>query len=202
MPAVGYVDMMRIAGDVGAQWNDNSFGPTNMIQEIHADQYFSNIYWQNDPDAVLLRDFHIHLKPNQIEALAILQAMSGGVITTSDPVHEIAGDRRALLELIRPSYITHSHYPYWHESRDEEIITADTKGGKLAYFFNPTPHDITVPCDWAHILGDTGWQLLRLHGVSLPADKVPYVTIPPQSGVLFFASRETLVEEPRNMWEW
>ena len=202
MPAIGYVDMMRIGGDVGAQWEENGFGPVNMIQEIHADQYFSNVYWQNDPDAVLLRDFHIHLKPHQIEALAILQAMSGGVITTSDPVHEIAEDRRRLLELIRPSYITRSNYPYWQEKRDEEIITADTKSGKLAYFFNPTPKSTTVPCDWKKLLGDTNWHLFRLHGTPAHAEKVPYVIIPAQSGVLFFASREELMEEPRNMWEW
>jgi len=202
MPALGHVDMMRIGGDVGAQWDDNVFGPVNMIQEIHADQYFSNVYWQNDPDAVLLRDFHIHLKPNQVEALAILQAMSGGVITTSDPVHEISEDRRRLLDLIRPSYITHAKFPYWHEKRDEEIITADTKNGKLAYFFNPSPRDITVPCDWEKLLGDTNWHLFRLHGKSSPAKNIPCVTIPAQSGILFFASREELKTEPANMWEW
>lgn len=202
MPSVGYVDMMRIAGDVGAQWEENNFGPINMIQELRADRYFNNIYWQNDPDAVLLRDFHIHLKPHQTEALAILQAISGGVITTSDPVHEISPDRRKLLELIRPHYHVRNNYPYWSHARDEEIITADTESGKLAYFFNPTPKDITVPCDWEKILGDTEWQLFRLHGDSAPAEKIPFVTIPAQSGVLFFASREKLSSEPRNMWKW
>ncbi|MBQ4088523.1 MAG: alpha-galactosidase [Clostridia bacterium] len=202
MPSIGYVDMMRIGGDVGAQWEKNGFGPVNMIQEIHADQYFSNVYWQNDPDAVLLRDFHIHLKPHQIEALAILQAISGGVITTSDPVHLIAPDRRALLELICPRGVVKSAYPYWQEDRAEEIITADTTGGKLAYFFNPTSRDLTIPTDWAHILGDTDWQLLKLHGDSKPAHDIPCITVPAQSGVLFFASREKLAAEPRNMWEW
>lgn len=202
MPSVGYVDMMRIAGDVGAQWEKDGFGPVNMIQEIHADQYFSNVYWQNDPDAVLLRDFHIHLKPHQIEALAILQAMSGGVITTSDPVHLIAPERRALLELIRPSGVVNSIYPYWQEKRDEEIITADTDGGKLAYFFNPTNRDVTVPADWTHVLGDDDWQLLKLHGESKAAAEIHYVTVPAQSGVLYFASREKLAHEPRNLWSW
>jgi len=202
MPSVGYVDMMRIGGDVGAKWEKDGFGPVNMIQEIHADQYFSNVYWQNDPDAVLLRDYHIHLKPHQIEALAILQAISGGVITTSDPVHLIAPDRRALLQLIRPRGVVNSVYPYWQEKRDEEIITADTAGGKLAYFFNPTGRDLTIPTDWAHILGDDNWQLLKLHGESMPANDIPYITVPAQSGALYFASREPLAEEPVNMWEW
>lgn len=202
MPSVGCVDMMRIGGDVGAQWEKDGFGPVNMIQEIHADQYFSNVYWQNDPDAVLLRDFHIHLKPHQIEALAILQALSGGVITTSDPVHLIAPDRRALLKLIKPNGIVSSRFPYWQEKREEEIITADASGGKLAFFFNPTGRDLVIPADWNHILGDSGWQLLRLHGESRPAADIPYVSVPAQSGVLYFASRDKLPAQPENLWVW
>ena len=37
MPALGYVDMMRIGGDVGAQWEEGGFGPVNMLQELTAD---------------------------------------------------------------------------------------------------------------------------------------------------------------------
>ena len=202
MPSVGFVDMMRIGGDVGAQWEETGFGPVNMIQEICADQYFSNVYWQNDPDAVLLRDFHIHLKPHQIECLAILQAMSGGVITTSDPVHEIAPDRQALLKLIRPRGIVRSRFPYWQEKRDDVIITADTDGGKLVFFFNPTPRDMVIPCDWIRILGDDNWHLLRLHGKASYARETAFVTVPAQSGALFFAARDPITHEPGNMWDW
>ena len=202
MPAIGCVDMMRIAGDVGAQWSETNFGPVNMIQEVCADQYFSNIYWQNDPDAVFLRDFHIHLKPHQVEALAILQAMSGGVITTSDPVHELSPVRQALLRLIRPRGLVRSHFPYWQDRRDDVIITADAKQGKLAYFFNPTPRDMVIPCDWVHILGDDSWHLRQLHGGASDTRGTGYVAVPAQSGVLFFASRQPLACEPANLWDW
>lgn len=202
MPAIGCVDMMRIAGDVGAQWSETNFGPVNMIQEVCADQYFSNIYWQNDPDAVFLRDFHIHLKPHQVEALAILQAMSGGVITTSDPVHELSAERQALLRLICPSGLVRSRFPYWQDKRDDVIITADAKQGKLAYFFNPTPRDMVIPCDWACILGDEDWQLHRLHGGDSTAHEISYASVPAQSGVLFFASRQPFEGNPRNLWDW
>ena len=202
MPAVGYVNMMRIAGDVGAQWEKDGFGPVNMIQEILADQYFGNVYWQNDPDAVLLRDFHIFLRPEQIEALAILQAISGGVITTSDPVHKLSPQRRALLRLIKPEGIVRPEFPFWQEQRDEKIITAKLPQGALAFFFNPSNRDITLACDWDHILGDSDWHLLRLHGASAPASAIPCLTVPAQSGILFFASRSPLDREPENMWNW
>ena len=202
MPSVGFVDMMRIGGDVGAQWEKDGFGPTNMIREILADQYFNNVYWQNDPDAVLLRDFHIHLKPHQIEALALLQALSGGVITTSEPIHAIAPDRQRLLALIHPDGFVQPEYPYWPEDREEKVLAVKLAQGSLAYFFNPTGRDLTVPCDWKRLLGDDAWHLLRLHGESAPATQVPCVTVPAQSGVLFFASREPLEREPKNLWIW
>ena len=202
MPAIGCVDMMRIAGDVGAQWSETNFGPVNMIQEVCADQYFSNIYWQNDPDAVFLRDFHIHLKPHQVEALAILQAMSGGVITTSDPVHELSAERQNLLRLIRPRGLVRSRFPYWQDKRDDVIITADAEQGKLAYFFNPTPRDMIIPCDWAHILGDGSWHLRKLRGGESTTHETNYVEVPAQSGVLFFASKQALAREPINLWDW
>lgn len=47
LPFIGYADGMRIAGDVGAQWAED-YGPVNMIRELAADNYFNNIYWQND----------------------------------------------------------------------------------------------------------------------------------------------------------
>ena len=202
MPAVGCVDMMRIAGDVGAQWSETNFGPVNMIREVCAGQYFNNIYWQNDPDAVLLRDFHTHLKPLQVEALALLQALSGGVVTTSDPVHELSAERQALLRLIRPRGFVRSRFPYWQDKRDDIILTADAQQGKLAFFFNPTARDMVIPCDWTHILGDDEWYLRRLHGENTSARETSYVSVPAQSSVLFFASKQPLETEPTNLWDW
>jgi len=202
MPSIGYVDMMRIGGDVGAQWEKDGFGPTNMIREILADQYFNNVYWQNDPDAVLLRDFHIHLKPHQIEALALLQAMSGGVITTSDPIHAILPDRQRLLGLIRPDDFVHPEYPFWAEAREEKVLVAKLRQGAVVYFFNPTGRDLTVPCDWDRLLGDHEWHLLRLHVGKATASQTPFAAIPAQSGTLFFASRKPFEREPENLWVW
>ena len=81
LPFIGYADGMRIAGDVGAQWN-GAYSPENLLREITADNYFQQIYWQNDPDGVMLRDFDNFLTSREIRSLALLQAISGGVVTT------------------------------------------------------------------------------------------------------------------------
>ncbi|MBO4885259.1 MAG: alpha-galactosidase, partial [Clostridia bacterium] len=201
MPSIGFVDMMRIGGDVGAQWTEGGFGPTNMLRELTADQYFNDIYWQNDPDAVMLRDFHIHLTPGQIEALAVLEAMSGGAIYTSDPIHQIAQERRDLLRFIQPDGLHVPEYPFWSEMRDETCIIQRLKTHSLVYFFNKTDREIICPFDWEKWLGRDARYLYRRHGSCKAVKDVPFVAIPPRSGVLYYATRTPLAEEPVNMWQ-
>ena len=101
-PFLGYADAMRIGGDVGAEWAKEGFGPWNMLRETQGTQHFNNVWWQNDPDAILLRDFHIWLNATEIRSLAMWQTMMGGVINTSAPLHEIAPDRLALWRFLEP----------------------------------------------------------------------------------------------------
>ena len=202
MPAVGFVDMMRIGGDVGDSWEPTGFGPGNMIQETTADQYFNNVFWQNDPDATMLRDFHIRLRSPQVEALALLQAMSGGVITTSDPVHLVSEERKKLLKLITPHRFVNAEYPFWQEKRKEVCIIVRLEQGSLFYLFNPTHDEVVESYDWQSLLGEHGRYLFKLHGECCPAEKLPFVRIPPRSGVLFFASSQPIEKEPENLWKW
>ena len=201
MPAIGYCDMMRIAGDVGAQWEEGGFGPANMLKELTADDYFNNVFWQNDPDAVMLRDFHIHLKPEQIEALALLEAMSGSAIYTSDPVHLISRERQELLSFIRPRGIHNPEYPFWSEMREEVCLIQRLKTRQMIYFFNATDRPIIKQYDWNALLGDDARYLRRWKGESARTEDVSWVQIPPRSGVLYFATAEPMEEDPDNLWE-
>ena len=95
MPCLGLVDGMRIAGDIGPQWS-GGFDPQNMLNEsLHA-QPVDGHWFHSDPDALLVRDFHTGFKPHEVEALALWQAMSGGNLCTSDPLHRCAADRQQL----------------------------------------------------------------------------------------------------------
>ena len=201
LPAVGYVDMMRVAGDVGAQWERTGFGPENMIRELTADQYFNGVYWQNDPDAVMLRDFHIHLRQEQIEALALLAAVSGGTVYTSDPVHEIAPDRLALLRLIRPRHVLRPEYPLWEKDRPTTLIVNRLPRGTVLYWFNPTDDEVTETPDWDALLPAEQAHFRFLHGEEQKREDVVYFRVPPRSGRLLFASEDPIPREPENLWE-
>jgi len=203
MPTVGFVDMIRISADVGAQWSpENGFGPDNMINEVDADQYFNNVYWQNDPDSVMVRDFHIWIDQPQIDALAIYAAMSGGAIYTSDPIHEIGEDRRKLLEFIRPEFKVMAEYPRWQSENPVKLLVNRLAQGALVYFFNPTNDERYEFPDWKSLVGAKYKHIREYHGKSAKVADVNHIQLAPRSGKLFFLTQEPLDTEPKNMWVW
>lgn len=71
----------------------------------------------------------------------------------------------------------------------------------LIYFFNETNRTIIKPYDWKALLGDGVKYLRKYHGECVPVEQVPFVTIPPRSGILYFATAEPLDADPANLWE-
>ena len=111
-PFVGYADSARIGNDISTKWSAGSTG--NMIQESSADQDFNNVWWQNDPDVIYLRDFHINLSEAEVRSLACWEAILGGSINTSAPLHEIAPERLRLWRFLEPGEERWTaRLPYW-----------------------------------------------------------------------------------------
>ncbi len=109
-PSVGYMNGMRVSSDVGVDWstqggtgNDGVGGGTqNSVSETFYCQFFNNVLWQNDPDVLFLREFHINLTELEIETLAYFYAISGASVNTSCPIGQVAEHRRKLWEFLRP----------------------------------------------------------------------------------------------------
>lgn len=206
MPFIGYADGMRIAGDVGAQWAE-TFGPVNLLQEIPADNYFQNIFWQNDPDSVLLRDFETGLTAEETRSLALLQAISGGCITTSDPVHLMGEDRKAILKMIRPDGKVTPEFPFLTEKHDELTMLHRLEQGNLLYILNPTDREIPVMYELEKLLGEKEWYQYRFNwdedaAVSSIKSDLFLERIAPHNSVLLFITKEPLTARPSNLWKW
>jgi alpha-galactosidase len=101
-PFTGYADAMRVGGDVGTSW-EGGFGPKSMLIETVGNQHLNQVLWQNDPDVLLIRDFHTELSTKEVTSLALWQAFMGGVVATSDPLPEIGPDRLSLWNFVKPS---------------------------------------------------------------------------------------------------
>jgi hypothetical protein len=153
-PFIGFADAARIGNDVGSKWSEGSTG--NMIQESVAGQYFNNVWWQNDPDVLYLRDHAHHLSPDEIRSLALWDGILGGVVNTSDTFHELPPDRLALWRFVAPGPVSWTaRMPYWGREGRVRVAVRDFANapGLAVVVLNPTAHDTTERLDLADVAG-------------------------------------------------
>ena len=191
-PFIGYADAMRIGGDVGAAWT-GVFGPQNMMQETVADQYFNNVWWQNDPDAILVRDLHTKLTDTEVRSLSLWQGILGGVICTSDPLHEISPERQALWRFLAPGEPWTTELPFFgtRERLHAAVRRYPAQDAWAALLFNTTDDEVTrripvtaltgAPSLHAFAWGPEGAEALGAVNELL-------VTLPPHASALYYLS--------------
>ena len=205
MPFIGYADGMRLAGDCGAQWTE-PYGPVNLLRELPCDNYFNHMFWQNDPDAMLLRDFDTRLTSDEARSLALLQALSGGAVSTSDPLHRLSDERKRLLRLVEPHGAVTPELPYFGTERRELVLTHRLEQGNLLFVMNPTDAPLTVFCRLSELFGDAEWYQYRYDweedGAASIQDGVFAETLAPHDAALVFVTRAPLREKPSNLWRW
>ena len=99
-PMIGFADAMRTGGDNASRWpldpDHSGHSALHLIRSSWAMQFANGVLWQNDADALILRDFHTDLAPHEVLSLALWVAALGGAVNTSDPLHECAADRQRL----------------------------------------------------------------------------------------------------------
>jgi hypothetical protein len=124
---LGYVDGMRVAGDISPTWE----ACLGMFTETKADQHINNIWWQNDPDALLIREKYNKLTEDETKTIVYWVAMLGGVINTSDLFHEIPTQRVELFNFIEPGserYVC--QFPFIDKKEKLEVLTRSYPGRK------------------------------------------------------------------------
>jgi len=153
-PFIGFADSTRIANDISVTWSAGSTG--NMIRESVANQYFNNVWWQNDPDVIYLRDFHINLSESEIRSLAYWQAILGGSINTSAPLHRIAPERLRLWRFLEPSQERWTaRLPYWEQKRKLRVAVREFPdlGSWAVLALNPTEEPVAERLKLAGLVG-------------------------------------------------
>jgi hypothetical protein len=95
--SVGFVDGMRIGGDVYAGWDGVTPGVNAAAQRTF---YHDNV-WYDDPDCLIVRD---PLTADQARAWASVVALSGQMNMLSDKLSALPPDRVDLLKMTLPSY--------------------------------------------------------------------------------------------------
>lgn len=112
--AIGLVDGMRIGADVAPSWRPKFAGmagpfveePTmpgtrNAIRNTLTRTGMHRRWWLNDPDCLLVRA-DSEMSYEEVEALATVIALSGGMFLVSDDMAQLDPARRRLAEVLLP----------------------------------------------------------------------------------------------------
>ena len=133
-----------------------------------------------------------------------MQALSGGVITTSDPVPALPQDRKDLLGLIRPSQPVMAEMPFITDDREELVIIHRLPDWNLLYILNPTGHLLRIHYDLADMFGmETVFQyrfdwnddrIVPENGSCFSG------TLAPHESALLFITEDPMTAKPSNLW--
>ncbi|RKD91900.1 glycoside hydrolase family 36 protein [Mangrovibacterium diazotrophicum] len=99
-PLIGFVDGMRISANVDADWTPGGIG--NMFQESYNCQYFNNVFWQNDPDTIFLRNVNNNMSDAENRSIALWDGILGGTVNTSDRFSTLTEAQLDLWRFLQP----------------------------------------------------------------------------------------------------
>jgi alpha-galactosidase len=112
-PGLGLFEAMRIGADVAPNWSPQFSGISfifknepdmpsarNAIQNSLARIPLHRRWWLNDPDCLLVRETQLTLP--EIQSLATVIALGGGLLLLSDDLPSLSPERQALLHSLFP----------------------------------------------------------------------------------------------------
>ncbi|MEP7231259.1 MAG: glycoside hydrolase family 36 protein [Ginsengibacter sp.] len=118
-PMLGYADGMRISADITPKWK----GGTSMFNESKGAQHINNVWWQNDPDAIILRSKYSNMNDAEARSMILWMGMLGGIVNTSDLFYEIPEDRTALFRFLEPGKEkTTAVFPFLEKDEPLEVM--------------------------------------------------------------------------------
>ncbi|MEJ2266490.1 MAG: alpha-galactosidase [Anaerolineales bacterium] len=142
-PAIGLVDAMRIGPDVDHHWEPPFKGvmrffknepdipsARNAIHNSLTRAHLQQRWWINDPDCLLLRSGTTRqgkpaLTLAEIQSLATVVAMSGGLMLLSDHLPELPPERLRIAEVMLPVIGQRPHVLDWFDSPTPSRLQID-----------------------------------------------------------------------------
>ncbi|MGQ8337203.1 glycoside hydrolase family 36 protein [Sunxiuqinia sp. A32] len=178
-PLIGYADAMRISNNVKCSWDEEGVG--NMLNESYYCQYFNNVFWQNDPDVIYIKDNDCNLTSNEKKSLALWSGILGGVISTSDIFSDWSDEQldfwRYLLPQERPQSAS---MPYWAQSRRCKLALRRFKDPRswALLIFNDTDESVQETYNIDDITGQrNAWVYLWELGNSTGLGNLDQITV-------------------------
>ncbi|TAG57692.1 MAG: alpha-galactosidase [Cytophagales bacterium] len=119
---IGYVDGMRVSADITAKWD----GAESMFKETVGNQHINNVWWQNDPDAMILRTKFNKMTPMESKTINTWMGLQGGMICTSEDFSILDKDKIDFFRSFEPnSFKTTATFPFIDKQEDIEVLVKE-----------------------------------------------------------------------------
>lgn len=169
---LGIVDGMRIGSDVLDKWKTRWFGmdfifkdepntpsACNAIQNIISRSGMHNRWWYNDPDVLLIRE-NSRLTIEEIQSLASVIALSGGMLLLSDDLTKVGQARLKIVQKLLPQLDNRPWVLDWFDQQMASKLRVDLSGASGVWHLvsvsnwqddardiSVTPEEIKLPDD-------------------------------------------------------
>ncbi len=172
-PLIGYVDAVRIDKDQSWKWEEETTG--HIIQESYNTQYFNNVFWQNDPDVVFLRNYKSDFTDDEEKSLALWIGFMGGSVGISDNFKIMQSEKLQLWRFLEPVKRPQSAIlPYWGINVINKVAVRRYKKAKGwgVLIMNDTDQTVRETYLMYDLIGEKeGWVFVWEPGFSLGLGK-------------------------------
>lgn len=125
---IGWVDAVRIGRDIGVTWKGH-YSAESLLRDQTTRNFANGIFWQTDPDCILLRERFHDLTDDEVRSLAKFAGLAGGVLMTSDQLAEVSAERANLFaELARAVHSQPCDFPRLGEDALRHRMTVGHTG--------------------------------------------------------------------------
>lgn len=178
-PLIGYVDAVRIDQDQSWKWDEQITG--HIIHESYNTQYFNNVFWQNDPDVVFLRNYRTDFTDEEQKSIALWAGFTGGAVGISDNFKLMDGEKLQLWRFLEPLKRPQSAIlPYWGYNVKNKVAVRRYKkaNGWGVLVLNDSNQPVSEVYQLSDLIGETsGWLFSWEPGFSLGLGEVSQISV-------------------------
>ncbi|HZL11011.1 MAG TPA: alpha-galactosidase [Prolixibacteraceae bacterium] len=177
-PLIGYADAVRIDQNHNWRWDDTTM---HIIQESYNTQYFNNVFWQNDPDVVFLRNYKSDFTDEEQKSLALWAGFIGGAIGISDNFKLMESEKLQLWRFLEPIKRPQSAMlPFWGNDVKCKVAVRRYKKAKAwgVLILNDTNQTVSEAYQMYDLIGEKeAWVFVWEPGFSLGLGQTTNVSV-------------------------
>jgi len=185
-PSIGIMNGSRISPDVAPFWHPikvpweegrsslSTVSTFNAVRQTITRFWMHPRLWLNDPDCMLARETDTALTLPEVQTLATVIGLSGGMVLDSDNLTKLSDERRDLLSLLMPVYGKSAIPMDLFESQQPQRFELDCETHRLVAVFNwaeaPAVVSTALPNEPSHVFEVWGQECPGEVAGNVPAE--------------------------------